>query len=295
MCPDVRAALTEALAREEDRAREAFRSTLRSLDLSVERTNPACPDSPGWPLFFVKAGNDVQLEGGFLALEAVVREQVAATTAAGHLRATIERLFHRLRSGYKRGAPVPDFTWQFVPGADLQVSYVAKGGGSECFGGTGYRMIAFADGLSGIKKFVVDAFAASARAGAICPPPILGIGIGGTGNIAANLAKQAACLRLVGSRHPEPNAALEDELFRGINALGIGPMGIGGRTSVFSVHVEYAYTHLAGIAVATSSNCWIARRATVRIDADGRLEDVDDPDWFDRKSWAWPFTNSRFP
>jgi L(+)-tartrate dehydratase alpha subunit len=277
----VRSAFTEALQREnEDRAREAFRSTLRSLDLSVERMNPACPDS-GWPLFFVKAGNDVNLEGGFLALEAVVREQVAAATAAGYLRATMKHPLTGYDPGTNVGPHVPDVTYQFVPGADLQVSYVAKGGGSECFGGTRYRMIAFADGLVGIKKFIVDAFAASARAGAICPPPILGIG---TGNIAANLAKQAACLRLIGSRHPEPAIAdLEDELLRGLNALGIGPMGIGGQTSVFAVHVEYAYTHLAGIAVATSSNCWIARRATVRIEADGRLEDVDDPDWFNRR------------
>jgi len=231
----------------------------------------------------VKAGNEARLEGGFMALEEIVRQQVAKATAAGYLRSTMKHPLTGFDPGTNVGHHVPDFTYQFVPGTGLQITYVAKGGGSECFGGTRYRMIAFADGLVGIKKFVIDSLAASARAGAICPPPILGIGVGGTGNIATNLAKQAACLRLIGTRHPEPAIAeLEEQLRGAINSLGLGPMGIGGKTSVFAVNVEYAYTHLAGIAVATSSNCWIARRATVRIDAGVRVEDLEDPDWFNR-------------
>ncbi|MDO4572838.1 MAG: fumarate hydratase, partial [Clostridia bacterium] len=140
---------------------------------------------------------------------------------------------------------------------------------------------AFADGLNGIRQFVLDAFIASARAGAVCPPGILGVGIGGTANAAAELAKEAACLRLIGSRHPEPMfAELEHSLCDGINRLGIGHMGAGGRTSVFAVHVEYACTHIAGVAVATSTNCCVARRATVRVDERG-VSLLDGANWFD--------------
>ena len=184
-------------------------------------------------------------------------------------------------SGTNVGMNVPSFTYRFVPGDFLQVSYVAKGGGSECFGGTRYRVVAFADGIVGIEKTIIDWYMAAARAGAICPPAILGIGIGGTADIAAHLAKQAATLRIVGSRHPEPVfAKMEEELLAALNDLGIGAMGAGGKTSVFAVNVEYSLTHIAGIAVAMSANCMVARRATTKIYSDGRLEELNHPQWF---------------
>jgi tartrate/fumarate subfamily iron-sulfur-dependent hydro-lyase alpha chain len=159
--------------------------------------------------------------------------------------------------------------------------YLGSGGGSECFGGTRHRIVAFADGLAGIKKCVIDNYIASTRAGAICPPSVLGIGIGGTANVAANLAKEAACLRTIGSKNPEPAfAKLEEELYDAINRLGIGIMGIGGDTSVLAVHIEYAHTHIAGIAVATSSNCMVARRAACRINDDNSVIQLDSPNWF---------------
>ncbi len=184
--------------------------------------------------------------------------------------------------GNNIGLNIPHFTYQFVPGRKIELTFVPKGGGSECFGGTRSSVIAFADGREGIMKFVVDSFISASRAGAICPPSLIGIGIGGTANIAANLAKEASCLRLVGSRHPEDAiAAMEEDLFRGLNSLGVGIMGVGGQTSVFAINIEYAYTHLAGIACAMSCNCMIARRATVRIHEDMRTESLADPDWFD--------------
>ncbi len=183
--------------------------------------------------------------------------------------------------GTNVGINVPGFTYKFVPGDFMQITYVAKGGGSECFGGTRYRVIAFADGVTGIKKSIIDWYIAAARAGAICPPSILGVGIGGTANIATHLAKEAATLRTIGSHHPEPIIAeIEKDLTTAINKLGIGPMGSGGATSVFAVHVEYSLTHLAGIALAMSANCWVARRATTKIYSDGRTEEFDNPNWF---------------
>lgn len=281
---DVRAAFVDSIERETSAvSRKALQDTLSSLDLSIQRNNLACVDT-GWPLLFVKIGNEAVLEGGIMGFEEVATLQIAQATRDGFLRSTMKDPLDGTDPGTNVGMNIPYFTYKFVPGNAIQISFAAKGGGSECFGGTRYRMIAFADGLAGIKKFVIDSHINAARAGAICPPSVLGLGIGGTANIAANLAKEAACLRVVGSRHPEPRIAqLEVDLERALNGLGIGAMGSGGDVSVFSVHVEYAYTHIAGIALATSSNCLVARRATARIAADETVDVLDDPDWFDRR------------
>jgi len=206
---------------------------------------------------------------------------VAKATREGYLRSTMKHPITGADPGTNVGVNVPGFTYKFVPGDSLQVTFVAKGGGSECFGGTRHRVVAFADGLIGIEKTIIDWYVAAARAGAICPPAVLGVGIGGTADIAAHLAKEAAALRVIGSRHPEPMfARIEEDLTAALNDLGVGAMGSGGETSVFGVHVEYSLTHIAGIAVAMSANCMVARRATTRIYADGKTEALDNPHWF---------------
>jgi len=250
------------------------------MDMSAERENPLCVDT-GWPIFYFKVGNQCELEGGFVELENAARRAVAKATKLGYLRATMKHPLTGFDPGNNIGMNIPDFTYQFVDGDSIEMSYAAKGGGSECFGGTRHRIVAFADGIAGIEKFVVDSFVASARAGAVCPPSVLGIGIGGTANVAANLAKEAACLRTVGSRHPDPMfAKIEEDLYKALNSLGIGILGSGGDTSVLAVNVEYAYTHIAGIACATSTNCMVARRASSRIDADGKVTVMASPNWF---------------
>jgi L(+)-tartrate dehydratase alpha subunit len=262
-------------------AREGLKRTLESIEMSAKKNRPACPDT-GWPLFYFKIGNDCRLEGGFSALEEATRDAVRLATKQGFLRATMKHPLTGYDPGDNIGMNIPWFTYKFVDGDSIEITYVAKGGGSECFGGTRHRVIAFADGIAGIEKFVIDCFAASVRAGAVCPPSVLGVGIGGTANVAASLAKEAACLRTVGSSHPEPMIhRIEDDLYRAINSLGTGTMGAGGDVSVFAVNVEYAYTHIAGIAVATSTNCMVARRATSRINSDNGVEILASPNWFD--------------
>ena len=129
---------------------------------------------------------------------------------------------------------------------------------------------------------MIDSFVEATRSGGICPPNIIGIGIGGTANIAANLAKEAACLRTVGSHHPDPEfQQIEKNLYRALNSLKVGILGIGGDTSVLGVNVEFAYTHIAGICVDISSNCMVARRASYRINSDGTYELMNSPNWFD--------------
>lgn len=278
---DVRTAFSRGIEKDtSETSRLGLEKTLKSIELSVKKNNPACPDT-GWPIFYFKVGNQCSLEGGFIELEAATRRAVAKATEHGYLRATMKHPLTGYDPGNNIGENIPYFTYKFVSGDDLELTYVAKGGGSECFGGTRYRMIAFADGITGIKKFILDSYIDATRSGGICPPSILGVGIGGTMNIAANLAKEASCLRVIGSNHPEPMIAeLEESLYKAINSLGIGTMGFGGDTSVFGINIEYAFTHIAGIAVAMSCNCMVARRATSRILADGTVEALKSPNWF---------------
>ena len=282
IAPDVTAAFEKAIQKEtRPAAREGLEKTLASIKLSAQLRNPACPDT-GWPIFYFKIGNECQLEGGMMALEEATRSAVRRATKEGFLRATMKHPLTGADPGENIGSNVPNFTYQFVPGDAFEVTYVAKGGGSECFGGTRHRVVAFADGIKGIEKFVIDSFVEATRSGGICPPNVLGIGIGGTANIAANLAKEAACLRTIGSHHPDAQfQQIEEDLYKALNSLGVGIMGIGGDTSVLGVNVEYAHTHIAGICVAISSNCMVARRGSFRVLSDGTVEEMDSPDWFE--------------
>lgn len=279
---DVKVAFEDAIAREQNQdAKNGLIVTYNSMELSKKRENPLCTDT-GWPIFYFKVGNKCEIEGGFMALEEATRRAVIRATQKGYLRATMKHPLTGFDPGNNIGMNIPDFTYKFVEGDSIEMSYVAKGGGSECFGGTRHKIVAFADGVKGIEKFILDCFVASTRAGAVCPPSVLGIGIGGTANVAANLAKEAACLRTVGSKHPEPMfRQIEEDLYEALNSLGIGILGAGGTTSVLGVNVEYAYTHIAGIAVATSTNCMVARRASSRIDANGVVTVMESPNWFE--------------
>ena len=281
---DVKEGFVKAIEKETSpSAKAGLEKTLQSMEMSTVRENPLCPDT-GWPVFYFKVGNEAQIEGGLKELENATRRAVAKATELGYLRATMKHPLTGYDPGNNIGENIPNFTYIFVDGKDLEVTYVAKGGGSECFGGTRHRVVAFADGVEGIKKHVVDCFVASTRAGAICPPSVLGVGIGGTANVAANLAKEAACLRTVGSHHPDPQfRKIEEDLYKALNSLGIGIMGAGGDTSVLAVNVEYAYTHIAGICVATSSNCMVARRASTSITSDNQVIALKSPTWFEEE------------
>ena len=279
--PDVHSAFEKVIKAEKSTvSKRALEGTLESLDRSLEYENLACPDT-GWPLFFYKIGNEAKIEGGILAVEEISRTMVAKATADGYLRKTMKHPLTGADPGTNVAMNVPKFTYKFVPGDAIQVTYVPKGGGSECFGGTRYQVMAFADGIPAIEKFIIDSYIAGARAGAICPPSVIGVGIGGTSDICTELAKEAATLRLIGSHHPEPAITeIEKDLYEAIRKLKLGAMGSGGETSLLWLNVEYAYTHLAGIAVSMSTNCWVARRATTMMYADGRTEELDNPSWF---------------
>jgi len=280
--PDVRSAFKTAIINEKQPiSKKAFEDTLKSLDRSIECGKPACGDT-GWPLFFLKIGNDAEIEGGLMGLEEVSREAVKRATKEGLLRKTMKHPLTGVDPGNNIGTNIPSFTYKFVPGDSVQITFVPKGGGGELFGGSRYAVIAFSDGIAGIEKFIIDSYIDGARAGAICPPSIIGVGIGGTFEISTRLAKEAAVLRVIGSHHPDPQIAkIEKNLFEAINELKIGAMGSGGEVSVFGVNIEYAYTHIAGITVAMNTNCLITRRATTRVCSNGKIEELENPNWFD--------------
>lgn len=279
--PDVRSAIEKAIRDEtQEISKKAFEDTLQSLDSCMEHGNPACGDT-GWPLFFCKIGNEAEVEGGIVGLEEAAKKAVERATKEGLLRKTVKHPLTGADPGNNIGVNMPAFTYKFAPGDSVQITFVPKGGGGELFGGSRYAVLAYSDGIPGIEKFVIDSYIDGVRAGAICPPSIVGVGIGGTFEVSAKLAKEAAVLRVIGSHHPDPQMAkIETDLFEALGELKVGAMGSGGEISAFGVNVEYAYTHIGGITVAMNTNCLIARRATTRIYSDGCVEELEDPHWF---------------
>ena len=152
----------------------------------------------------------------------------------------------------------------------MEITVMPKGAGAENM--NALAMLTPSQGLRGIKEFVLNAVVRAA--GNSCPPGVLGIGIGGSTDIAVELSKEAL-LRPLNIRNSDPDVAmLEKELHEAINELGIGPMGMGGKTTVLGVNAEYAYCHTASLPVALSFQCWASRRATARIYADGVVDYV---------------------
>ena len=143
--PDVKDAFETAIKKESNPdAKKGLIATLNSMEMSKIRENPLCVDT-GWPIFYFKVGNLCQLEGGFVELENAARRAVAKATERGYLRATMKHPLTGYDPGNNIGMNIPDFTYQFVEGDHIEISYAAKGGGSECYGGTRHRIVAFAD------------------------------------------------------------------------------------------------------------------------------------------------------
>ncbi len=139
--------------------------------------------------------------------------------------------------------------------------------------GTDYRMLFPGDGIDGIKRFFLDTLIAFGKRGLCCQPAIVGVGVGGSKDTCMQLGKQAACLRSVGDRHPDPKiAALESELKEIGNNIGMGPMGFVGSSMVVDCHIEVGYTHTGGMPVSVHTFCLSSRRSTARIGADDHIE-----------------------
>ncbi|HEX78156.1 MAG TPA: fumarate hydratase [Dehalococcoidia bacterium] len=281
MPSDVKDEILSLIAEETNEiARLHLESTMRNcIELGEKEDRLLCPDT-GTPLYYVRVGNNVRIEGGFSALYDESKKAVSDATANAKLRPNMVHPITRKSTGNNIGHYVPRVEIRFDPDIDyMDVIAVPKGGGSEIFG-TFYRVMYPADGRKGIMKFILDCIKESTYAGKTCPPNVLGIGIGGTADICMKIAKEAAVLRPIGSRHPDKDIAdLELEVVELIKTAGAGPMGMGGTSGVLDVHIEYAVTHTAGLPIAFNAQCALSRRKVARITPDGQITYSDFPQW----------------
>lgn len=250
---------------------------LENYDAATKDRRPMCADT-GLPRYYVKIGNEAVLEGGMVALEKALRQATADATASIPLRPNRVHPFSRKDHNNNVGLHAPTVDYSFEPDAEwMDITVVHKGG---LFGGE-YRMLFPADGIPGLKRFFLDSLAEFLRRGMSCQPAVIGIGVGGTKDVCVRLSKEAACLRIVGDRNPDPEIAhLEEELIEIGNNTGFGPMGFPGNSAVLDIHIEAAHAHTGGMPVGIQQFCYAQRRKTVRIFPDNQVEYRADPKWF---------------
>ena len=262
---DVKQALKKAYAEEtSETGKTQLKAILDNIELAEKYQAPVCQDT-GTIIFYVKAGDRMK---DLSKVEEAITNAVRKATKEVPLRPNAVDPFTQKNSGDNTGRNIPYTNWEIVPGDNLDMTVMTKGGGSENVCVTG--MLVPGEGIKGLKKFVVEAVM---KAGAQpCPPNILGIAVGGGADIAMKLAKKSLLKPLTESNPDAEIAKLEKEIFEAVNMTGIGPMGLGGKTTALGVHVDYAFRHPASFPAAVSFNCWAARRASARINADGSVE-----------------------
>ncbi|NGM18923.1 fumarate hydratase [Roseomonas stagni] len=261
---DIKEGFSQLVSTETDETAQSILATMVENIGVAERTeNLLCQDT-GIPIFNVEIGRNVELDGW--ALKQAIRRGTERATREHPLRSSVVHPITRQNEHTSCGAHVPVINLDFVEEERvLRLAMIPKGSGSE--NGSFLQMLIPADGLAGVKRFVIDA--AMKAGGKVCPPTIMGIGIGGTSDLCMHLAKVAAT-RPLGSRcADEQGAALEVSLADAVNSLGIGPQGLGGDSTAFAVHVEVAATHITMNPVAVNIQCHSARRASATFTPDG--------------------------
>lgn len=233
-------------------AKEILEQIIQNYEIADRENQPICQDT-GMACVFLKIGQDVHINGD---VNEAVNEGVRRGYAEGYLRKSVVRdPLDRVNTGDNTPAII---YYELVPGDRVEITVAPKGFGSENM--SRIKMLRPSDGLQGVKDFVLDTVA---QAGPNpCPPIVVGVGIGGTFDKAAFLAKKAL-LRPVDVSSSDPfYAKLEQELLERINALGIGPQGLGGKTTALAVNIEHFPTHIAGLPVAVNINCHVTRHKT---------------------------------
>lgn len=253
---DVQDAFTVCSARENSpAAREVFRQLQENCALAAESGLPLCQDT-GLAVFFVDVGQEVVVQGQ--TIREAINEGVRQGYTEGLLRKSACDPFSRANTKDNTPAIIHFDT---VPGDRLHISFMAKGGGSENM--SRVTMLTPAQGWDGVKRFVVQRVAEAGPNP--CPPTIVGIGIGGTFDYAPILAKKAL-MRPLGDTNPDPALdAMEKELLEEINTLGIGPMGLGGKTTSLDVKIAASPCHIASLPLAVNIQCHSARHEEVEL------------------------------
>lgn len=252
---DVKGKIEEAISCEPwPMAKEMLDKILENIKIAEEESVPACQDT-GMACVFVEVGQEVHIVGGLL--EDAINEGVRQGYHKGYLRKSVVR-DPLSRVNTKDNTPAIVY-YDIVQGDQLKITVAPKGFGSENM--SQIKMLKPSDGLEGVKDFVLQVVK---EAGSNpCPPIVVGVGIGGTFDRAANLAKKAL-LRPLNQDHPDEfYKRLEEDLLEEINQLGIGPQGFGGKTTALKVNIEVFPTHIAGLPVAVNINCHVTRHKTV--------------------------------
>ena len=268
--PDVREAIGKGLDAEKrdgnKTAEQVLFTIVENIKVADEQNTLVCQDT-GTPIFKVRIGSQLDLDPS--RLQASLRRACERATVEHPLRSNSVHPLTRKHTGTNTGQGIPIVKLEFVPDSDrLELEMAPKGSGSENM--SFLKMLNPADGVRGIKRFVLECiFEAGARP---CPPMIVGIGLGGTSDLAMALAKEASTFRKIGSSNPDPEVAnLEREMLEKINQTGLGPQGLGGATTALAVNIEWAHTHITQNPVAINIQCWRGERAGAVIAADGTV------------------------
>ena len=253
--PDVEKALYSAAETEPwPLARSGLDILRKNLSVAGEKCLPICQDT-GMACVFIELGQDVHIEG---SLRDAVNEGVARGYTEGYLRKSVVEPLRRVNSSDNTPALL---SLELVEGDICRITVMPKGFGSENM--SRLAMLKPAEGIEGVKAFVLDTVKSAGSNP--CPPIVVGVGIGGSFDKAAALAKKAL-LRPLDQRNPDPlYAELEAELLEKINALGIGPQGFGGKTTALGLAIEQFPTHVAGLPVAVNISCHATRRESAEV------------------------------
>ncbi len=253
----IKDALENAVCTEKsDTGKSVLLNLLKNAEIADKKEVPICQDT-GMAVFFVEIGNEVFIEGD--CLEKAIEKGVKYGYTDGYLRKSV--VIDPLNRTNTGDNTPPVIHYKFTDGDKLKITFAPKGFGSE--NKSAIKMLNPSDGRDGVVNFVLETVE---KAGANpCPPMVIGVGVGGTFEKAAQLAK-FALTRDINIQNENPfYAQLEDELLEKINKLGIGPGGFGGTTTALGVNVEYFPTHIAGLPVAVNINCHATRHETVII------------------------------
>jgi fumarate hydratase subunit alpha len=255
--PDVKRGFDTLVARETDTtAKSVLGVMVRNIAVAEQTDNLLCQDT-GLPIYNVTIGRSVVVDG--VALKAAIRRGCERATREYPLRSSVVHPLTRRNEHTSCGEGIPVIHIDFSDAFDgLRIEMIPKGSGSE--NNSWLRMAIPAEGVDAIKGFVIDCVLDAG--GKTCPPTIVGVGVGGTADLCVHLAKRAAT-RPLGTHCADPGgAALETDLSRAVNMLGVGPQGLGGDATAFAVHVELAATHITMNPVAVNMQCHSARRAS---------------------------------
>jgi fumarate hydratase subunit alpha/L(+)-tartrate dehydratase alpha subunit len=268
---DVRKALKGSHQAEVDAgnttASKIMLTVLENVRLADEKSMMVCQDT-GLPIYKVIVGSKLGVDLDLLEVKKRLKLAAERATREYPLRSSTVHPITRKNTQTNSGQGIPVIKFDFNDSDKLEIWMAPKGSGSENM--SFLRMLKPADGLKAVKRFVIECvFESGANP---CPPVIVGIGLGGTSDAAAAMAKEASCFRKVGTQSPDPLVAqLERELLELVNQTGIGPQGLGGAQTAMAVNIEWAHTHISQLPVAVNMQCWRGERASAIIDADGNV------------------------